>query len=415
MTDIPRGRRPGRSRTIDDLPFLSVVSAEYTADPQPRLRRLTSEGHDLARTERGVEVLSYAACEALVKDTALSPGLDLMVEACGIDDQDIVRLYAENMQTVSGRAHARLRQAVAPYFSDSYLESHRRYVRELVDRLIDEGSRGGEIEFVGSVAGQIGSHFFTRLLDVDEEHWPTIARLSDANVKIFYMDESLREEIVTSFAETRELLDKFMADKRQNPGDDMLSGLLRAEARGDLTDDEIFGLIFILLVGSTDTTQSQLCLMVDALGRNPDQLERLRADPESLARSTILESARWRPGVWTVPRFAASAGRLADLEYEAGTILFANVASANRDPEVFEDPDRFDVTRQSASPPFNWSRGEHFCIGRPLALLEMEEALKSLLSRWDGWELAGPLETHGQPDALSIDRMPLRVSTSSAD
>ena len=140
--------------------------------------------------------------------------------------------------------------------------------------------------------------------------------------------------------------------------------------------EETRNLSMILLAASTDTTSGQITFTFAALANDANAFRRLRAS-EDLAKNAVLETARYSPGLWTAPRFAREGGEIGGHTVEPGTQVNAFFLAANRDPEVFEKPDELNIERKLPRPPLNWSSGRHFCPGKPLAVLEIEEAVRA--------------------------------------
>ena len=177
-----------------------------------------------------------------------------------------------------------------------------------------------------------------------------------------------------------------MPERRAAPGDDVFSALF-ADMDGErLSDAELVANAVLLVTAGFETTMSMISLTVLTLLRHPDQLERLRADP-SLSRSAIEEVLRFEPAALSTTRFALAEVEVGGVTIPADANVLFDVAAANRDPERFADPDRFDVGR-SDSRPLTFGGGAHLCIGAALARLETDVVLGELLPAAPGLALA---------------------------
>ena len=186
-----------------------------------------------------------------------------------------------------------------------------------------------------------------------------------------------RNEGVVQFAQ---YFFELLAERRRKPGDDLLSALARVEDRGTvLEENEMLSTCILLLVAGHETTVNLISGGALALLRNPDQLERFRSDPE-VTRSGVEEMLRYVSPVQLTGRSFIEPCEFGGVEFAAGDFAMLLLASANRDPEQFEDPERFDITR-SPNNHLGFGFGIHHCLGAPLARMEAQVALSSLVRR----------------------------------
>jgi cytochrome P450 len=181
--------------------------------------------------------------------------------------------------------------------------------------------------------------------------------------------------------------------RRGEPGADLISFLVRAEEDGDrLDEDELLSMIFIIYVAGHITTVNLIGNGVVALLTHPDQLARVRQEP-SLTRNLVEETLRyWGPAEQTFPRIALEEVEIDGVRVAKGERVMVSLASADRDPARFADPDRFDVARPDANRHVAFGKGIHVCLGAPLARVEGEIAFGALLRRYPDLRLAVPAE-----------------------
>jgi cytochrome P450 len=182
--------------------------------------------------------------------------------------------------------------------------------------------------------------------------------------------------------------------------------MLAASGEHALSDAEVMDLALTVLGGSTDNTNTQMCLNLLALHENPDAWRALRSD-RNLVPGAVVEGARWKPGFLAGFRIADEPLEADGLEIEPGAMLFLNVLAGNRDPVVYDDPDRFDITRKAPAG-LNFGHGRHFCAGRPVAIVEMEESLHAALDRWSEFSV-GETQIVGSPFSLRVDCLEVHV------
>jgi cytochrome P450 len=181
--------------------------------------------------------------------------------------------------------------------------------------------------------------------------------------------------ILGAWAAVDAYVDDMVADRRDALTDDLISDLIRAEHNGDhLNADELRMLVVGLLIAGTDTTRNQLAASVQVLCDHPDQWALLGKHPE-LGVNAVEETMRHSPIAWGTLRVALEDVELAGVMIPAGTLVVAHTASANRDPAVYDDPDRLDITREGAPAMQTFGAGMHYCLGANLARLELAEAL----------------------------------------
>jgi hypothetical protein len=167
--------------------------------------------------------------------------------------------------------------------------------------------------------------------------------------------------------------------RRNDPGDDLITALLAAEQDGErLTHDELVAMVANLIVGGHDTTASQLGCTLLTLLRHPDETALVRETPD-LAASAATESIRFEPSISGIPRTVVEPTEVAGTELPPGAMVVLSVAAANRQDDVWKDPDRFDVTRftdPDAPKPLSFGAGPHYCLGAALARMTVEEAVR---------------------------------------
>ena len=179
--------------------------------------------------------------------------------------------------------------------------------------------------------------------------------------------------------------------RRDALADDLLSDMIRAEVDGDrLAHDELLMLAATLLMAGTDTTRNQLAAAVQVFCEHPDQWALLGEHPE-LAYKAVEEAMRYSPVIFTGLRVAVEDVELAGVRIPAGTLVIANTAAANRDPAVYTDPDRFDITRENAPAMLTFGGGVHYCLGAHLARIELAEALDDDGAPHAGHPVTGPV------------------------
>ncbi len=185
-------------------------------------------------------------------------------------------------------------------------------------------------------------------------------------------------------------LEDMVTRRRHTLTDDLISDLIRAEDDGDrLTHDELLMLAATLLGAGADTTRNQLAAAVQVLADHPDQWALLAGHPE-LAANAVHEVMRYCPIIFGTVRRAAEDVEVGGVTIPAGTLVLANTAAANRDPDIYGAPQRLDITRKDAPAMLTFGGGVHYCLGAHLARLELTEALRVITQRLLNTRRTGP-------------------------
>lgn len=287
--------------------------------------------------------------------------------------------------------HLRIRTPLQQAFHARVFRA-RPLVEEVVADVLEGLAGAPAFDLVAAFAEPVPIHAIARILGVAPERREEFRRWSEA---IILTLNPLRtpEEDAAAIAATDALHAHFaelMAARRKVPADDLVTDLVQAQAAGaPLSDREILLNLTALLVGGNLTTTDLIASGVRLLLLNPEALARLRADP-SLAAAAVEETLRLEGPVDVTPRIAPSDMEIAGVPVPAGTPVFALLRAANRDPEVFAEPDRFDLGRQAggAAPHLAFGGGAHSCIGAALARLEARVAFQRLFAAFPGLRLA---------------------------
>src|SRR5690606_12082762 len=284
--------------------------------------------------------------------------------------------------------HTRLRKLVSKAFTPRTAERLRPHVAELVDGLLDQVDPAG-FDLIESLGYPLPVTVICELLGIPTQDqgmfgpWSSaVSRMLDAD-----LDEATIQAGVVAFVELMSYLDGILEERRANPRDDLLSGLIAAEEAGDrLTEEELRSTVLLLFVAGHETTTNLIGNGITALLRHRDQWERLVADP-SLAPGAVEEVLRFDGPVHLTGRTATVECEVAGVTVTPGQGLLTLIAAANRDPARFPDPDRLDITRPNPHH-LAFSHGIHYCLGAALARLEGQEAFKALATRFPHLELA---------------------------
>jgi len=290
--------------------------------------------------------------------------------------------------------HDRLKMLFQRGFTPKRIAEHEDRIRAITERVLDRIAPQGGCELVNDVAQPVVSRVIGSFMGIPEEDDAVWARLmnsslgfGDEDLAPGGLDQVLQKDIPEIFERCRAMI----AERQENPTDDLTSVLVHAELDGEkLTETEIVMGFFLLVAAGNDSTKATYTSGMRALLENPDQMKTLVDDP-SLIPSAVEEALRMYPAFAHFRRTAARDTEIAGQPIAEGDKVLMWYVSTNRDEDLFEDPDRFDVRRNPEHQAFG-AGGRHFCLGAALARLELRILFEETLRRFPDMKLAGKPE-----------------------
>ncbi|MFE2756044.1 cytochrome P450 [Actinosynnema sp. NPDC059335] len=332
-------------------------------------------------------VTDYETTLKAFTDPRLSKSVDAAPAWFREQLRDASPVLIRNMITADPPDHTRLRKLVSRAFTARRMELLRPRVQQITDDLIDDFPESGEVDLMG-FAYSLPMRVISEFLGVPDEDRPQVQQdvvmLSEAP----YPDEERNRLLrVASDKIERYLLD-LLAARRARLGDDLVSDLIRAADEDDVFEEsELVSTLVLLIIAGHKTTANLIGNGTQALLQQPDQLALLRADP-SLAPSAVEEFLRLDSPVFRgTLRIATEDMELGGQHIPKQSFVHLMLGSANRDPRVFEDPDRLDIQRK-VNKHFAFGHGAHFCAGAPLSRVEGSVVFPTMLRRLPGLRLA---------------------------
>ncbi len=354
---------------------LHLRSPEFLADPYAFLARLRDRSpiYWMPRAQAWW-VLDYASCAQLMQDARLGKA-DLLPG----DAPDGRR---GSLLMTDPPAHTRLRALVSRAFVPSVLEHLRPRIAALAATLLGPVGKGSGLELVADYASPLPAMVIAELLGVPAADHEAFRQWADAVIRGLDPTQppAAANERRAAEAAIRAYFTRLIPRLRAQPGPDLLSGLIAAEAADNrLNREELLSMCLVLLVAGFETTVNLLATGALTLLRHPLERARLRHEPERWP-AAVEELLRLEPPVQFVQRAVREPVALHGQTLEPGSRVILVVGSANRDPAVFPQPDRFDLERDP-NPHLSFARGIHYCLGAPLARLEAQIALPALFAR----------------------------------
>jgi len=294
------------------------------------------------------------------------------------------RVIRAGMLDVEPPVHTRLRRLVSKAFTPRMVEALRPRVRAIAEGLVDTYVEKGGGDLIAEVAEPLPVTVIAEMLGIPEQDRHLLRPWSSDICLMYELNptEEMQHTAVRAAEEFAEYLRALGRERAAKPGDDLISALAGIP---ELTEDELIGTCVLLLNAGHEATVNATGNGWWALFRNPGELERLRAD-RSLLPTAIEEVLRWDTPAQMFERWVLEDIEVGGVRIPRGSEVALLFGSANRDPEVFEDPDRFDVGRAD-NPHISFGLGIHYCLGAPLARIEMVESFGVLLDRAPKLEL----------------------------
>jgi cytochrome P450 len=378
---------------------LSPADASFFRNPYPAYRAIREacpvffwEDYDLWC------FAGYAAVDALFRDRRFGRDVSHVAsrEQLGwpaIPDhvKPFYAFEARSMLECEPPVHTRLRTLVNRAFVSRTVERLRPRVEALAHRLIDAFAHQGEVDLLPAFATPIPVTIIAEMLGVPVEAAPQLIDWSHRMVAMYQFGRSHATELdaVEATLQFSAFMRAHVAERRRSPGDDILSLLLQAEAAGDrLSEDELITTAILLLNAGHEATVHAIGNGVASILAEGLDPKKLFATPESTA-ATIEELLRFDPPLHSFTRYALQPVEIAGLSLKLGDQVGLLIGAANRDPAAYPAPDRLDPGR-TGPPHVSFGGGIHFCIGAPLARLELQVALPILFARLPALRFAEP-------------------------
>ena len=399
-----------------------MIDPALRDDPYPSYEQLRARGR-MVVTGLAPTTVDHAVCTAVLRSpdfgsgvrspSDLSPPVRLAMRLAAGGPLDAAE--PPSMLAVDPPDHTRYRKLVTRAFSARRIAELRGRVAEVAEELLDgmaaKAAAGEPVDLVADYASLLPATVIAEMLGAPVEmrrqflEWGAGAALS--------LDPGLTLRDYRRAQRDQAALQGWMAGHldrvRRSPGDDLLSALVSVhdEGRG-LTDDELLSIASLVLAAGFETTVNLLGNGVALLVAHPDQLAALQAGRASWATATD-EVLRFDSPVQRTGRMALRDTEVADERFAQGQLVVLILAGANRDPAVFADPQRFDVTRTDADRHVAFSQGIHYCLGAGLARMEGEIGLRALFTRFPDLAFAGPPRRRETRLLRGYDAMPVTL------
>src|SRR6476661_6338634 len=317
------------------------------------------------------------------------------------------------MLTMDAPEHTRYRKLVNRGFTPRQIGALEDRIREQANRILDEVIEQGETDFVVDVAAELPLQVIAEMLGVPQAGRHKLFEWSNRMIgsedpEYIVTDEEVQNAQIEMFMYAQQLAEKH----RNSPQNDIISALLSAEVDGESLSDMDFNLFFLLLsVAGNETTRNAIAHGMNAFLENPDQYELLASDPSRYISTATEEILRWASPVMYFRRNATRDFELRDKTIKAGDKISLWYVSANRDEDEFDEPFRFDITRDPNPHIAFGGGGPHFCLGAQLARMEIAVLFEELVRRVPRVESLGPPDRLRSNFIGGIKHLPVRFTS----
>ena len=364
-----------------------VLDPAVRWDPHPIYAKLRADApvYKTRYYEMGAQswlLTRYDDCEMLQSDPRFTKNYGRINPATDYRNSPMVAIN-RHMLSVDPPDHTRLRGLVHKAFTPRIISAMNDRVQEIADSLLDAVQGRSDMDLTADFAFPLPITVIAQLLGIPAEDRNNFRDWSQTIVLGRNYDAVTRAAM-----EFIMYMNELFDQRRAAPQDDLISNLIQVEEAGDkLAREELMSMIFLLLVAGHETTVNLIANGTLTLLTHPDQMESLRDDP-TLIRSAIEEMLRFEsPVASTTNRFALEDVEIRGQVILKGDLVLASLIGANRDPEVFENPDAFDI-RRNPNRHMAFGYGLHYCLGAPLARMEGAIAINTLLRRLPNLQLA---------------------------
>jgi cytochrome P450 PksS len=396
---------------------VNFVSADFKADPFPFLARLRASEPVYRTTlpdKTVVWLLSrYNDVTALLRDERFTKN-----RRNALTEEQLRKLpwtppmfrpLERNMLDLDPPDHTRLRSLVHKAFTPSLVEQMRSRTQAIADDLLDRIVSTGEMDLINDFALPLPMTIITEILGVPRKDHHKFHKWSQAVVSLTSPSPTLR--ILPSVWKFIRYLRQFFKLRRRDPQDDLVSALIKAEEAGDkLNEDELLAMVFLLLIAGHETTVNLIGNGTLALLENPNEMNKLLSEP-SLVKPAVEELLRYTSPVFTTTeRYAREDTMIHGATIPRGEMVLGVIGSANRDENVFENPNKLQISRDP-NRHLSFGQGIHFCLGAPLARMEAQIAFTTLLQRVPNLRLTKPSNSlHWRPSIFlrGLAALPLK-------
>lgn len=384
--------------------MIDMLSPEFKANPHPVYARLREEDpvHLVQLPDGPVWLITrYDDVQTVLKDPRFIKDWYKLVSPEKLAKLDVVEhFFNRHLLHMDPPDHTRMRALVHKDFTPRLVDALRPRIQQIADTLLDAVQDKGEMDLIDDYAFPLPITVIAEMLGVPVEDQDKFRRWSDRAILPITSDEGW-QTLLSEMGEFMSYLGAMFAQRRQDPRSDLISALVQAEDEGSmLSEGELYSMVFLLLIAGHETTVNLIGNGTLALLQHPDQLAKLRADP-TLIKPAVEELLRYNGPVETsTTRWAIEDVEIGGKRIMKRDMVLVVLTSANRDSQHFANPTALDITRED-NKHLAFGSGIHYCLGAPLARLEGQIGLLTLVQRFPNLKLnTAPEDLRWRPGTL---------------
>jgi cytochrome P450 len=394
---------------IRDIPMFPLRDVDW--DDFTYLDRVKACGPLVRDDFFCVHTFSHADMQRLLDDRITRQLETEMLDLAGIGPGPMRDFFSNVMLFSNGETHRNRRTPLARSFAFPLVRAMRPEIRATVEDLIRPHVDAGETEFVDDIAGPLPARVVARILGLSADDVPYFTKLVYSSIRVLSRRSAeVYAEAEADLAVLNDWVADLLAARKSGGYDDFLTDYLGRVEGSPLSEEEIRIQITGLILAGSDTTRSALAMTLTRLLQHPGQWAALVADPDGVKEAAVLEGLRFDPVVGALARVAVAPFDLHGVRIPEGGVLSMSLLGAMRDPDVYAEPVRFDISR-SDHPAYHpaFGGGAHRCLGEALARVELEEALAVLARSAPRTDLIAPAALRGLSGVRGIGGMRVRL------
>ncbi len=295
-------------------------------------------------------------------------------------EPDALAIQQAGLMGMAPEQHGAVKRLVVPHFGPKQLEPFYPEISQVAEEIVDSVASKGSCEFVFDVASRLPVYTFCKVMGIPDELRETVFKLGNAAADT--ENPARSDEDNSAVMQLFGIAMNLAEEKRQNPDDSMFSQLVNGEVDGEKLDDMNLNMFFVTMsIAGHETTRGTAVHFIRLMHEFPEQYELLKSDVDKYLPNAIEEVLRYSPPVIKFRRTVTEQSELSGVAMEKGDKIYLSYPAANRDPEVFPDPHRFDISRENASKHLSFGTGPHVCLGARLARFQLQALLKQIITR----------------------------------
>ncbi|HEV3427371.1 MAG TPA: cytochrome P450 [Paraburkholderia sp.] len=370
------------------MQFSDFSSPAFFADPYPLYQKIRDAGPLLPVAPNAFVTGRFAVVDALLRDPRMGKTYLQSVTARYGEQataQPVFQSLNRTLLMMNPPSHTRLRALLMKTFNARQIEKLTAIVEATSHELLERAGKRAEFDLVSDYAHPLPVQIICRLLDIHVAQATILGGAASQLVAAFDLaplDANALHAADEAALQLERYFQEIVGQRRAQPGDDLISAMLGVESEGSrLSDEEVVSNAVLLFIAGHETTSNMIGNTMIALFRHPNQMAALLQDLKRLPRA-IAECMRYDGAVQMLVRTAFEDLSVADVTLARGSVVFMLIGAANRDPAAFTQPDTLDVLRETSAPSLAFGAGIHYCLGARLATLELEIAIRNLLTRF---------------------------------